>query len=396
MVFIRADGNEHIATGHIMRCLAIAKAIKKLGQDVTFIVAELFPIDIIENNGFSVICLQRDADNYSKESTQNICNLKNIYEDKRIQSKCNKDIFVKGESNIYDYNNLNNEINLMKIIIKKENITVLIVDSYFVTEKYLYELKCLTKVVYIDDLGEMIYPCHVLINYCNYYKKFNYNEKYKNISTKLYLGCDFVPLRDEFTSKISKINNRKIKEKVTGIMITTGGTDKFNLSAKICKNLINEFKKLNMNNIKIQLIVGKYNSNIEELKALENLNNNIQLLYNISNISNIMLENDIAISAGGTTLYELCFCKIPTICFAFADNQLDGTEEFGNSNTMINVGDVREDINKKVQSITEKIVELANNYKLREKLSQLEGKVVDGKGVNRIGKIIMGLIENNS
>ena len=36
-------------------------------------------------------------------------------------------------------------------------------------------------------------------------------------------------------------------------------------------------------------------------------------LYNIKNMAEIMLNNDLAISAGGNTLYELCVCGIPTI-----------------------------------------------------------------------------------
>ena len=31
LVYIRTDGNETIATGHLMRCLSIARALKKRG-----------------------------------------------------------------------------------------------------------------------------------------------------------------------------------------------------------------------------------------------------------------------------------------------------------------------------------------------------------------------------
>ena len=33
-VWIRADGNEHIGTGHVMRCLAIAEALEAAGVQV--------------------------------------------------------------------------------------------------------------------------------------------------------------------------------------------------------------------------------------------------------------------------------------------------------------------------------------------------------------------------
>ena len=37
-VWIRADGNEHIGTGHVMRCLAIAEALEAAGVQVCFVI----------------------------------------------------------------------------------------------------------------------------------------------------------------------------------------------------------------------------------------------------------------------------------------------------------------------------------------------------------------------
>ena len=40
MIGFRVDANEEIATGHLMRCIAIAKACRKQGQDCIFFLAE--------------------------------------------------------------------------------------------------------------------------------------------------------------------------------------------------------------------------------------------------------------------------------------------------------------------------------------------------------------------
>ena len=40
MIGFRVDANEQIATGHLMRCMAIAKGFQRRGEDVVFFLAE--------------------------------------------------------------------------------------------------------------------------------------------------------------------------------------------------------------------------------------------------------------------------------------------------------------------------------------------------------------------
>ena len=56
-----------------------------------------------------------------------------------------------------------------------------------------------------------------------------------------------------------------------------------------------------------------------------------------------MQEADLAISAGGTTLYELCAVGTPTICYSMADNQLDNVRQFEKDGLMYYAGDARQD-----------------------------------------------------
>lgn len=88
-------------------------------------------------------------------------------------------------------------------------------------------------------------------------------------------------------------------------------------------------------------ICGVYNRDYDELVEKYVDNNNVMLLKAVENIDVYMRNADIAISAGGTTLYELCACGTPTICYSFADNQLDNVKRFSSDDIMIYAGDVR-------------------------------------------------------
>ena len=76
------------------------------------------------------------------------------------------------------------------------------------------------------------------------------------------------------------------------------------------------------------VICGNFNAHEKELEKKANKFVNINLYKNVSNMAEIMKKCDLAISAAGSTLYELASLSIPSIVFSFADNQKKATEAF--------------------------------------------------------------------
>ncbi len=60
MIVFRADANEYIASGHVMRCLSIADALFSLGEEVAFITSDENATEMIRNRGHKAICLNTD------------------------------------------------------------------------------------------------------------------------------------------------------------------------------------------------------------------------------------------------------------------------------------------------------------------------------------------------
>ena len=59
MVYIRTDANKLVATGHIMRCITIAKKIKAFNENVIFIVKDDDTVKMIGDE-FEYYCLPRN------------------------------------------------------------------------------------------------------------------------------------------------------------------------------------------------------------------------------------------------------------------------------------------------------------------------------------------------
>jgi len=191
----------------------------------------------------------------------------------------------------------------------------LVIDSYFVTKTYLESLAQVTEIIYIDDLDKFKYPVNMLINYNLYAGDMGYEIKYKGTTTKLLLGTAYVPLRKEFEN----MPERKFRD-IKKILITSGGTDKYNMVGNILGRMV---KNPEYRNIDMYCILGRFNINSGKLRQEYGNLPNVHLLNNVHNMDFYMKNCDLCITAGGTTIYELCVSGMPSILYSIADNQIN-------------------------------------------------------------------------
>lgn len=330
MLYIRTDMNNTIATGHVMRCLSIADAAKQLGEGVTFLLADNQAEKLIQKRGFHTIILNTKWDD------------------------------------------MESELSVLENIIFENKIEKILIDSYQVTENYLERLSELTKTIYIDDLNAFVYPVHAIICYANYWEKFKYAERYSN--TKLLLGTDYIPLRKEFSACLPK----QIKDKVENLLLLSGGTDNYNILDNLLQSIdLNKYRCINV-------ICGKYYNNFESLSAKYSAYENVRLYKGVDHIEKFMEEADLAVSAGGTTLYELCAMGVPTISYSFADNQLDNVKQFQEDGIIDYAGDIR--TGNVYFNVKRLIIKYCESIELRQSQSLKMQQMVDGGGAECVIK----------
>ena len=93
----------------------------------------------------------------------------------------------------------------------------------------------------------------------------------------------------------------------------------------------------------------------------------------------LMAKCDIAVSAAGGTMYELCCMRLPTVCFYFAENQRQMAQWFQGMTEIESAGDVRENREEVLKKIVERLGELRTRF--REQMRM----ITDGRGAWRIG-----------
>ena len=315
-----------------MRCLSVADAAKKHGARCTFITADEQPEAIVRERGHECIVLGTRWDDMESETPE-----------------------------------------LAKII-REKKIEKLLIDSYQVTEGYLRKINSLTDVYYVDDLNSFLYPVHAVINYAVYANDNFYPVRFPG--TSFYLGCAYAPLREAFSDPHPK----KINYEVKNLLVMSGGSDPFGILGDILAAIpLEKYHDVNV-------ICGNYNEREEQLRSTYSGHPSVHIYSHVQKIWELYEQADVAISAGGSTLYELSSMGVPTITYSFVDNQIPNVRTFDNDELMPCAGDVRGgNVPKRVAQLLEKL----DSYEFRSGVTRKLQNVVDGKGADRLAKLIL-------
>lgn len=348
---IRADGNKNIGMGHIMRCLSIADAAKKHGWQCIFIVADEDCVTTIDERNYLTVVLHSE------------------------------------------YRYLDDEIGLVEKQIQRLKCNWFLVDSYFASFSYLSAIRsCLQKqggkLICMDGNATFPYPCDVFINY-NIYgttKKDELIARYKCNRLELpafLLGPKYVPLRSTFRD----LPDRKVNIISKHVLISTGGTD----SEHIALNIVKKIKGL-QTTLKFHIILGIFNPDQIIIRQVTSNCKNIILYQNVTNMSEIMQHMDVAISAAGSTLYELCATQTPTVTYVMANNQIPGAIAFYQAGLMRFAGDSRKKRQENfVTTLLAEAMNLAGDYEERKKMAASMKKVVSRHGADNIIKALLAI-----
>ncbi len=341
-VLFRADGSQRIGMGHIIRCLSLAEELRNAGFEVAFITKYIEGEKRIIRNGFKVFRMPCEIED-------------------------------SGEGFLYgNLNDLENESRCILEIVTSFQPKILIIDSYNVSANFFLELRQSIKTAYIDDVSAFNYGVDVIINGNINAAVLKYD--IQTLTQHKLLGIEYNLIRREFKN----LAPRAVAKDITQVMITTGGSDPFGLSHKFAQWILfnSEFA-----NIKINLIIGAAFSNKSDLRNLGINHKNLILHENPDKISEIMLQSDIAISSGGSTLYELCACGTPTLAFIMAENQRGIVTIMNEFGLVQSIGDY---IDIKEEDLKENLVDLIHNFEGRKQISYKGQRLVDGNGCRRI------------
>lgn len=326
-----------------MRCLSIADGFACSKENIIFVSADENAETIVTSRGYRNVILGTDALNPDKE------------------------------------------IELFKSIDEYSEAELIIFDGYYFSKEYFEAFSKEKKTVYLDDLVAEAMPVDVIINYNLFADKHEYERLYENCPSGpiLILGTDYVPLRKEF----SAVPPIKISDRVENVLVLTGGADPVHVAPELAKSVVSRGIK----NIRFHFVCGALSDVADELNKLQN--DNVIVHFDVKDMKTLMCSCDMAISAAGSTLYELCACGVPTINYSVADNQRLAADEFAARGIMYTMGVVK-DPKAFCIDVLNVVDKLSKDFKMRSEMSSKAKALVDGNGAKRLASRLEELIHN--
>ena len=364
---IRADANNNIGLGHLMRCLALAEWAK-----LDDIHAVLLSIDIpltiyqkLSELGITVIQLTNNGSGLSDCSYPHShwLPVTELEDANSAVIEIQQQVQIRGSLPIF-----------------------IMVDHYALGAPWEKELSDIAPILGVDDLSDRPHCCSWLIDQTYGKTTLDY-VKIVNTNCEIKVGSAFALIRPEFKN-VSDSFERKapLTEKPLRILITLGGADTNNVTTQVLKMLD---KTKIIDHIFITVVAGAVNPHLAELKQYCSLMKcETNFVVNSKEMANLMLTHDICIGAAGSTSWERCTLGLPTLNIVLAANQRLIAIKLDEIGAAVNLGTI--------EQITAKLLEKHLNHFYHSQDSYLHmvsicRNICDGMGCQRILNTILGV-----
>ncbi len=334
-LLIRADANESIGTGHVMRCLALAQAWQSAGGETLFALTRGAEVIVSALTSFGTSIKWLEVAPGSDDDAQATVRLA-----------------------------------------REKNAKWLAVDGYCFGVAYQEGIKQAKLSLFLMDDNASL-PCYcadMVLNQNLGVTEHMYSKR--DSETRLLLGPRYALLRQEFLQATAR--KRNSAKQATRLLVTLGGADPENVTSQ----MISAIHELNLPDLEARIVLGPLNRNLSALqKQVYGRRDRITLVSEQADMPALMAWADVAISGAGSTSWELCFMSVPSLLIVLARNQERIANELEKEGAAINLGRYQ-DIS--FHSIAAQLQLLLLNAELRSKLATHASRIVDGKGAQRV------------
>ncbi|MNJ17316.1 UDP-2,4-diacetamido-2,4,6-trideoxy-beta-L-altropyranose hydrolase [compost metagenome] len=353
-ILFRVDASLSMGSGHVMRCLTLARALLAQGHRCVFVSRE-HPGNlnaVIQGHGFELHSLPMG---------------------------CSQDTGLQHSH--WLGSSQDEDIRISRSVIDSFRPTWLVVDHYALDQRWeeaVTPTDC--RLLVIDDLADRLHACDVLLDQ-NLGRCVADYQPLVPAHCKILAGPLNAVLRPEF-AELRKISLARRREaRLRKVLVTLGGVDQYNHTGAILDALrLCELPDA----IHFTVVMG---GEAPHLAAVQRVASTcpwpVEVLCGIGDMAQRMVDADLAIGAAGGTSWERCCLGLPTLLVIIAENQRSAGHAL-ESVGAVQLIDLALPLTKQLQSA---FMRLGNGEGL-QLLGSAAAQIVDGRGVERILEVM--------
>lgn len=342
VVVIRADASVSIGSGHVMRCLALAEALKAARAKVAFVCREHEGnlCSLVQAARFPIFRLPDESATSGEDAEQTIEALGKAW-------------------SAADW---------------------IVVDHYGLDENWEKRIRRLGgRIMAIDDFTGRDHDCDLLLDQNVLPGTGSDYASRVPRSCRMLLGPQHALLRTEFARERARLRPRD--GELRRVLIFFGGSDPTNETSKALDGVL-EFGR---SGLAIDVVVGAANPHRDTVQRKCGTSPHASYHCQVGNMAELMAKADLSLGAGGSASWERCCLALPTIAAVLADNQARVAETLARQGALVNLG---ESGSLDATDYSTAIGRL-DKAALRE-MSRVAGTLVDGRGADRVAAELVG------
>jgi len=308
-ILFRTDASLDIGTGHVMRCLTLAHALRERGAACRFVCREHrgHLADVIRGRGFQVDLLAHGAPLQGGHPTP------------PHGGWLGTDPATDARQTL--------------AVLDGEMVDLLVVDHYALDAAWERALRhACRRLAVIDDLADRPHDCDLLLDQ----NLGRAAADYANLvpgGCKVLAGAEHALLRPEFAALRGDSLARRQSGALRRILVAMGGVDKDNVTEQVFSAL--KSCKLGPE-AAITVVLGPSAPWLAQVRAVAaTMPWPTAVEVNAPHMARLMADSDLAIGAAGTTAWERCCLGLPSLIMVLADNQRRGAAALAAANAAL-------------------------------------------------------------
>jgi UDP-2,4-diacetamido-2,4,6-trideoxy-beta-L-altropyranose hydrolase len=363
-IAFRADASLQIGTGHVMRCLTLADALRERGARCSFVCRphQGHLLALVAQRGHQPLALPELQDGTQPNSSGTA------------------HAHWLGTDWTKDAQDTQQALSTHKV---GQPVDWLVVDHYALDELWEQALHTQAKrIMVIDDLADRPHDCDLLLDQNLGRNEADYSSLLKGKPTTL-VGPQYALLRPEFAAlRAQSLVRRQSNPQLRRLLITMGGVDKDNATGQVLAALQNCDLPANLC---VTVVMGPHAPWLEQVQAhVKHMPWQTEVLVGVDNMAQLMVESDLVIGAAGGTAWERCSLGLPSLVLILAKNQVHGALALQKAGAAVAI-----ETQQQISSFMEPLQIATFAKELLTKMSKAAAAVTDGEGCQRTVKRLL-------